>query len=164
MTEQKEQEPDIRFLKEDLDVDIKDNPQRHCITVEASWPILSSYIEKSLKRDKLLEEGKARTICLVGSVKQESEWRACTDRLTELGYIVLEAGCYHPNNEQKRWERVERVHLNKILSSSLVGVIRKLDGSVGGDTQKEIEFARRHNIEVVNATEFILNALKEVRE
>lgn len=79
---------------------------------------------------------------MVGSVSQEDDWRQETERLTQLGYVVFEAGSYDKSVPQKTWDLIEEVHLQKILMSDIVAVIPKKDGTVGKSTQKEIEFAR----------------------
>ena len=104
--------------------------------------------ECQAKKDEQLKQIRDRTICLIGSIKQVAEWHYWADKFTEKGYIVLDAGCYHSNSDQERWDRVEAVHQIKILSSGYVAYMEKPDGTIGHDTQKEIEFASKNAINV----------------
>ena len=92
-------------------------------------------------------ELKKYIICLVGSVKQEDDWRRWVALLTSQGYIVFEAGLYGAVGEnipQKVWDLVTEVHHGKIDMSHVIGVIRKSNGTVGEDTQDDIQYAREH--------------------
>ena len=92
-------------------------------------------------------ELKKYIICLVGSVKQEEDWRRWVALLTSQGYIVFEAGLYGAvgdNISQVTWDRVTEVQHGKILRSHVVGVIRKRDSTIGTNTSDDIDFARRN--------------------
>ena len=81
-----------------------------------------------------------KVICLVGSIKQEAQWRDWTELLTRMGYVVFEAGCYCYTDE---FDDVTLVHHKKIEMSDVIGVIRKDDGTVGVHTQGDIDHARK---------------------
>lgn len=93
----------------------------------------------ALVQEQRIEKAKVKKpiICLVGSVKQEDDWRMWVKVLTIRGYVVLEAGLYGTVGEsitQETWDLVELVHHKKIEISDVVGVIRKRDGTVGENT------------------------------
>lgn len=94
-------------------------------------------------------------VCLVGSVAQEENWRRATESLTKRGFVVFEAGNYDKNSRQEVWDLITMVHRKKILLSKIVCVIRKPDGTLGEDTQKDVEFARTHRKIVVELNDLL---------
>ena len=101
---------------------------------------------------------KKEVICLVGSVKQEKDWRDWNARLTSRGYVVFGAGLYGTLDggvSQETWELVSRVHWRKIDLSDVVAVIRKKDGTIGTDTLADVEYARSRGKRVVYVEDLI---------
>jgi len=104
------------------------------------------------------KEVKNEVICLVGSVRQEKDWRYWIARLTAEGYIVFGAGLYQTIDEgvsQETWGLVSKVHLKKIDLSDIVAIIRKEDGSIGDDTRSDVEYARSMGKRVVNVEDLL---------
>ncbi len=96
-------------------------------------------------------------ITLVGSVKQEADWRRWTELLTSRGHLVFEAGRYGivgKDIEQADWDRVTKVHHEKIEHSNLVLVIPKPDGSVGEHTTADILHARKYEVPVFTVFDY----------
>ena len=93
-----------------------------------------------------------KIVCLVGSVKQRDDWLRYTARLTALGYVVLEAGLYGTVDEdivKETWDLVGKVHFQKIRMADMVALIRKPDGTVGKDTQADIDYAKSQNKPII---------------
>jgi hypothetical protein len=94
-----------------------------------------------------------RIICLVGSVKQEKDWREWVSKLTARGYVVFEAGLYGTVGngiDQEIWDKVTFVHQKKIELSDTIGIIKKPDGSIGQHTKEDIDYALGLGKEVVD--------------
>jgi len=112
------------------------------------------------KRPPPPEEGgvKSEVICLVGSVKQEKDWRTWIAKLTSKGYVVFGAGLYgtvEKGVSRETWDLVSRVHWRKIDLSDVVAVIRKKDGTVGADTQMDVKYAISKGKRVVYVEDLI---------
>mgnify|MGYP001612200432 CR=1 FL=1 len=107
-------------------------------------------------------EIKKQIICLVGSVKQEEDWRMWVKFLTIRGYVVLEVGLYGAVGDsisQPTWDLVTLVHHKKIEMCDVVGVIRKRNGTVGQHTQEDIQYAREHGKMVAKVESITYNGV-----
>lgn len=88
------------------------------------------------------------TVTLIGSVKQEADWRRYVSELTKRGYVVFEAGLYGTlggDIPSEVWELVTQVHFQKIQMSDMVATIRKPDGTIGDHTRGDMEFGKENN-------------------
>lgn len=94
------------------------------------------------------------TIC--GSKKFQDTWIEMYNKLTSRGYLV-----YLPFLGEVTSDMIDilhKVHYAKILESDIVCIIDVSDhfdtvGYVGDDTQREIDFAREHNKEIIKLSQ-----------
>lgn len=97
-------------------------------------------------------------ITLVGSVKQEADWRRWVELLTTRGHMVFEAGRYGTVGKdilQEDWDKITKVHHEKIEHSNLVLVIPKPEGSTFGEhTKADIDHAKKYGIPVFSVFDY----------
>jgi len=97
---------------------------------------------------------KRQIITLCGSTRFKQQFEEVNKQLTLRGDIVLSVGVFGhqlPMEEQKSIfantsvkENLDQLHLDKIDMSDAIMVIN-VDGYIGHSTQKEINYANKHN-------------------
>lgn len=87
-----------------------------------------------------------RIICLCGSTRFMSAFRAANLRFTLEGHIVLSIGCdtksdemLNLDNETKR--QLDELHLHKIDMANEVHFLNDADGYIGDSTANELAYA-----------------------
>lgn len=89
-------------------------------------------------------------VCLCGSTRFESTYRAENRRLTLAGKIVLSVGVFGHGDESidpEQKARLDELHKRKIDLADRVHVIN-VDGYVGDSTRAEIAYAREQEVPI----------------
>jgi len=91
-------------------------------------------------------------ICLCGSTRFKENFEAINEKLSQAGHVVYSVAFFgHARAEPlSSWEkqRLDLVHLVKILDSDAIFVVGSLDGHtayIGESTRREIFWARMHS-------------------
>lgn len=126
-------------------------PKEHRLSIEERAEIAEYMIRlwQKWKRDFCAREVDRlpTVVTLCGSTKFKKEYEEAYFRESSLGKIVLTVGCFtHADNlgtteEQKAM--LNMLHLRKIDMSDEILVIN-VDGYMGIDTKKEINYAAKH--------------------
>ena len=95
--------------------------------------------------------GNYKVITLCGSTRFKEDFERINRELTLLGNIVISVGVFghsdfEPTDEQK--VMLDDIHKRKIDMADAIYVINK-DGYIGSSTRSEIEYAIKHNKEVI---------------
>lgn len=93
---------------------------------------------------------KIKVVCLCGSTRFKDEFMRWNRLLTLNGEIVLMPGVFGHSGDpltERQKERLDQLHLQKIIRSDYVVVI-DVGGYIGESTSREIDFAERCGIPV----------------
>lgn len=98
-----------------------------------------------------MKSRKCRVITLCGSTKFQFEFLSVAQKLTLKGNVVLYPAFFSQSDNiqisDKQKEVLDKVHLKKIDLADEIIVINKY-GYIGKSTNKEIEYAKKHNKKV----------------
>ena len=95
--------------------------------------------------------GNYKVITLCGSSRFKEDFERVNRNLTLEGYIVISLGCWgHAGDTFTDEQKVmlDDIHKRKIDMADAIYVINK-DGYIGSSTRSEIEYAIKHNKEVI---------------
>lgn len=98
------------------------------------------------------------TIC--GSFKFKKEMWECYKKLTSLGYLVFLPAI---DCDKMAMERKRSLHFKKISQSNLIFVV-DVNGYIGEDTKKEVDFANAARKGIIYYSSGILDVLDSSRE
>ena len=104
-----------------------------------------------------------KVVTLIGSSTQREEFEKQIKRLVSEGFCPLSIGIYlgaeskNYNEENEFKEKLRLAHFRRIELADIVGVIRKVDGSIGADTLKELFYAHKIGKEVMYIEEVMGN-------
>ena len=94
---------------------------------------------------------KYKVITLCGSTRFKEDFEHANRDLTLAGNIVISVGCFGHSGDTFSAEQklmLDDMHKRKIDMADAIYVINK-DGYIGDSTRSEIEYARKHDKEVI---------------
>ena len=101
---------------------------------------------------RYIKDRSTKIITICGSSKFKEEILKASEDLTMQNYIVfIDSVFVHANNIEITPEeklQLDLLHKDKILMSDAIYVVNK-DGYIGESTKLEIEFAKKHNKEII---------------
>ena len=95
--------------------------------------------------------GNYKVITLCGSTRFKDDFERANKDLTLSGNICISVGCFGHSGDTFTEEQkvmLDDMHKRKIDMADAIYVINK-DGYIGDSTRSEIEYARKHNKEVI---------------
>ena len=95
--------------------------------------------------------GNYKVITLCGSTRFKDDFERINRNLTLMGNIVISVGCFGHSGDTFTEEQkvmLDDIHKRKIDMADAIYVINK-DGYIGASTKSEIEYARKHNKQII---------------
>ena len=93
-------------------------------------------------------ENEKIVVTLSGSLRFRKEFEKIKEKLENSGFLVYTPIFFNDGEQKPSMEELTLLHKKKIDLADIVFVVN-VDGYIGEDTRKEIQYAEKHNKNVV---------------
>lgn len=94
-----------------------------------------------------MEKGEL-TVTLCGSMLFKKEFEKIKEKLETLGFVVYTPQFFEDGEQKAPMEELTLIHKKKIDLADVVFIVN-VNGYIGKDTQKELQYAEKHNKNIV---------------